>query len=155
MVITIILFFIRGSSKFPSIIGLSPCSFGYWTVFVLSFLTMIAYAYRNIQILKTWYPLQQQKVDEYKKQSQQQVSSPTKICDINNFDEHVKQVVQMSIGAGILSGFGLGGGVFLVPMYRSLGCKPLQATATCAFGICITSFINCLQAISIGAIKIS
>lgn len=58
MVITIILSFIRGSSKFPSIIGLSPCSFGYWTVFVLSFLTMIAYAYRNIQILKTWYPLQ-------------------------------------------------------------------------------------------------
>lgn len=64
-------------------------------------------------------------------------------------------MVQKSIMAGIFSGFGLGGGIFLVPMYRNLGCKPLEATATCAFGICMTSFINCVQAISIGAIQFS
>lgn len=64
-------------------------------------------------------------------------------------------MILKSVGAGIFSGFGLGGGVFLVPMYRNLGCKPLAATATCALGIFLTSFINCLQAISIGAVQIS
>ena len=64
-------------------------------------------------------------------------------------------MIVSSVGAGILSGFGLGGGVLLVPMYRKLGCKPLEATATCAFGISITSFINCIQAVAIGAIQFS
>ena len=55
MLITITLSFLRGSSKFPSIIGLAPCSFLYWLLFVISFLITIVYAYRNMQILKTWY----------------------------------------------------------------------------------------------------
>jgi uncharacterized membrane protein YfcA len=57
--------------------------------------------------------------------------------------------------AGIFSGFGLGGGLFLIPMYRSLGCSPLSATASTSFTIFITAFINCVQGIFLGVIKIS
>jgi hypothetical protein len=40
-------------------------------------------------------------------------------------------------------------------MYRNLGFKPIQAAATCAFGILVASLLNCLQAVAIGAIQIS
>jgi uncharacterized membrane protein YfcA len=55
--------------------------------------------------------------------------------------------------AGVFSGFGLGGGIFLVPMYRQLKLNPLQATATCTFTIFLTATINCLQAILIGVMS--
>jgi hypothetical protein len=55
MLLTATLSFIRGSSKFPSIIGLAPCSVAYWFFFLFSFMVTIAYAYRNILILKSWY----------------------------------------------------------------------------------------------------
>jgi uncharacterized membrane protein YfcA len=55
--------------------------------------------------------------------------------------------------AGLFSGLGLGGGIFLVPMYKSLGCNPIQAAATCAFSIFITSLLNCIQGILLGIIK--
>ena len=56
--------------------------------------------------------------------------------------------------AGIFSGFGLGGGLFLVPMYRGVGCQPLEATASTAFTIVITSAINCVQGILLGIITL-
>ena len=55
--------------------------------------------------------------------------------------------------AGIFSGFGLGGGLFLVPVYRHLKLNPMQATATCTFTIFVTATINCLQAILIGVMS--
>ena len=55
--------------------------------------------------------------------------------------------------AGVLSGFGLGGGVILMPMFRMIGCNPLQATSTCSFSIFVTTFINCMQGIFIGVIQ--
>lgn len=61
--------------------------------------------------------------------------------------------MEKAVCAGIFSGFGLGGGIFLVPLYRSLKLNPLQATATCTFSIFITATINCLQAIFIGVLS--
>ena len=54
--------------------------------------------------------------------------------------------------AGVISGFGLGGGIILVPTLRGIGLNPLEATCSCSFCIFITSFINCMQGIFIGAI---
>jgi uncharacterized membrane protein YfcA len=56
--------------------------------------------------------------------------------------------------AGVFSGFGLGGGLFLVPMFRTLGCQPLEATASTSFTIVVTATINCIQGIVLGVIKI-
>jgi hypothetical protein len=55
MIIIIVLAFVRGSSKFPSVVGLTPCSALYWITFILSFILILTYAYRNMNIFKFWY----------------------------------------------------------------------------------------------------
>jgi uncharacterized membrane protein YfcA len=79
------------------------------------------------------------------------------LIDGNNRSEPLDEtaisgIISLSIRGGLYSGFGLGGGLYLVPMYKSLGLNPLQATASTSFNILITAFINTLQAIFIGAI---
>lgn len=54
--------------------------------------------------------------------------------------------------AGVYNGLGLGGGVFLIPMYKSLGCNPIQAAATCSFTILSGSLLNVIQGILLGVI---
>jgi uncharacterized membrane protein YfcA len=70
-------------------------------------------------------------------------------------DSAIRQIANNSVLAGLYSGFGLGGGLFLVPMYKNLGLDPLQATASTAFNILIVASINTLQAIFIGAINMN
>ena len=48
---------------------------------------------------------------------------------------------------------GLGGGLFLIPMYKALGCNPIQAAATCSFTIFSGSLLNVIQGILLGIIK--
>lgn len=64
----------------------------------------------------------------------------------------IGEIIKGSALGGLYSGFGLGGGLFLVPMYKSLGLNPLQATASTSFNILITTSINTIQAVFIGAI---
>lgn len=61
----------------------------------------------------------------------------------------------MGICAGVFSGFGLGGGIFLVPFFRHIKLSSLQATATCTFTIFVTASINCIQAIFSGILSIN
>ena len=63
-------------------------------------------------------------------------------------------MIKSSISAGIFGGFGLGGGLFLVPMYKSLGCNSLQAASSCAFSIFVTACLNCIQGMLLGVIKL-
>ena len=72
----------------------------------------------------------------------------------SHVDKNINDVIYYGIMAGIFSGFGLGGGLFLVPLFRGLGCKPLEATATTAFTIVVTSAINCVQGGLLGVIKL-
>lgn len=58
----------------------------------------------------------------------------------------------MSGMAGLFSGLGLGGGMFLVPMYKSLGCNAIQAAATCSFTIFLSSLLNVIQGTLLGLI---
>lgn len=59
-----------------------------------------------------------------------------------------------SICAGIFSGFGLGGGIFLVPMFRHFKLSSIQATSTCTFTLVVVSFINTLQSLFLGVLSI-
>jgi hypothetical protein len=43
----------------------------------------------------------------------------------SHLESNLKDIIYYGIMAGIFSGFGLGGGLFLVPLFRGLGCKPL------------------------------
>ncbi len=58
----------------------------------------------------------------------------------------------MSCMAGLFNGLGLGGGIFLIPMYKSLGCNAIQAAATCSFTIFISSLLNVIQGALLGVI---
>ena len=54
IVIYLILQMIRGSEKFPSIIGVPPCSFLFWIIYLSAFLIVAAFSYFNLQTLKVW-----------------------------------------------------------------------------------------------------
>lgn len=54
--------------------------------------------------------------------------------------------------AGIFSGLGRGGGFFLIPVYKSLGCNSIQAAATCSFTIFSSSLLNVIQGVMLGII---
>ena len=142
LVLTIVvLAFLRGSEKFPSIVGVQPCSTMFWCLFISSFFIFALLAYRNLKISRSWFAPTQRLDEELKE------------IPKNVIEEHLGELVQKSMGAGVISGFGLGGGIFLVSMYRNMGCTPLEATASSAFGIFITSFINWVQAIAFGSIQ--
>jgi uncharacterized membrane protein YfcA len=49
---------------------------------------------------------------------------------------------------------GLGGGIFLIPMYKTLGCNPIQAAATCSFTIFSGSLLNVIQGSLLGIIQL-
>lgn len=66
---------------------------------------------------------------------------------------HENMLLRDSLGAGIFSGLGLGGGIFLVPLYRQLKLTPLQASSTCVFTVFVTSTMNVIQALFIGVLS--
>ena len=59
-------------------------------------------------------------------------------------------IVRNSVGAGIFSGLGMGGGIFMIPMFRIVGLSPVQASASGAFAVFIAAFLNVLQALFLG-----
>lgn len=71
-----------------------------------------------------------------------------------NIDSNFNEIIYNGIKSGIFSGFGLGGGLFLVPLFRGFGCNPLEATATTTFIIVVTSGINCVQGFLLGVIRV-
>ena len=132
---------LRGSEKFPSVLGVTSCSLGYWVLEVLIFLMAFWFYRFNKSSLELW--------------TAPKITLGEELFERQNLlEEHKMEIIQKAIGAGIFSGFGLGGGIFLVPLFRFLGLNPLQATATCSFTIFITSGINCLQAIFFGVLSL-
>ena len=63
-------------------------------------------------------------------------------------------IIKNSLGAGMLGGLGLGGGILLVPLYRSLDTSPVEASATGAFTVFLTSGLNVLQVLSLGILNV-
>ena len=54
MLIFMFLMFIKGTQKFPSIIGISPCSLMYWFIQFISIGIVILFAQKNLHTLKVW-----------------------------------------------------------------------------------------------------
>jgi hypothetical protein len=131
---------LRGSEKVPSLIGVSNCSSMYWVLELCIFALAVWFYRYNKESLDFW-------------------TAPTITLGEELFDrvdfleENKGELIQKGFGAGIFSGFGLGGGVFLVPLFRHLRLNPLQATATCTFTIFVTATINCVQALLMGVLS--
>ncbi|KAM3128990.1 hypothetical protein pb186bvf_018907 [Paramecium bursaria] len=78
------------------------------------------------------------------------------VCDkfLEN-KSHKEEYMVQSFKAGIINGFGLGGGSFLVPLYISVGFSSIQSTGTSSFNILLTSFLAASQIIILGLININ
>lgn len=107
----------------------------YWFMLVVSFGVMCCYSYWNLRKLKEWAALSEKNVEmkiingsnsnNYMVKEQLTITAIDKQGDPSMIEKNFKDIIYYSIMAGIFSGFGLGGGLFLVPMYRALGCQPL------------------------------
>ena len=53
----------------------------------------------------------------------------------------------------MLSGFGMGGGILLIPMFRLLDLSPVQASSSGAFTVFIAAIINVLQGLFLGILR--
>lgn len=73
----------------------------------------------------------------------------------DEIDKNSTLLIKNSLGAGMLGGLGLGGGILLVPLYRSLNTTPVQASSTGAFTVFLTSGLNVIQVLSFGALNVS
>lgn len=51
-----------------------------------------------------------------------------------------KECLRDSIKAGLFNGFGLGGGMILIPMYMGMGYTTIQSTGTSSFNVLLSSF---------------
>jgi uncharacterized membrane protein YfcA len=132
---------LKGSEKFPSIFGIDNCSLPFWLIEIGIFF-MAWYFYKsNRHFSKVWHAPEITLGEELFEREEEEV------------EKHEKELIKYSIGAGIFSGLGLGGGIFLVPMYRHLGLTSFQATSTCAFTVFITSGINAIQALFLGVLS--
>ncbi|CAD8191819.1 unnamed protein product [Paramecium pentaurelia] len=122
IVITVLLgFFLRGSANFQSIIGISYCGFFYW---MITFgLVVILYYYFDYIF------------DRFQKEE----LKPLK-----------KECLRDSFKAGIFNGFGLGGGMILIPMYLGMGFTTIQSTGTSSFNVLLSSFQVAAQVIILG-----
>ena len=68
-------------------------------------------------------------------------------------EQNTSLLVKNSIGAGIFSGLGLGGGVFLIPMFRMLKLNAVQASSTGCFSVFIAAILNVIQALLLGVLS--
>ncbi|CAD8198468.1 unnamed protein product [Paramecium pentaurelia] len=122
IVITVLLgFFLRGSSNFKSIIGISYCGFFYWMI-TLGLVVILYYYFDYI-------------FDRFQKEE----LKPLK-----------KECLRDSFQAGLFNGFGLGGGMILIPMYLRMGFTTIQSTGTSSFNVLISSFQVAAQVIILG-----
>jgi len=92
------------------------CSLPYWIIEGFILITALTFFYNSLII--------------YRERSQ---SSPSELEDSVSYGtspnstikNHETKLILNSSFAGILSGFGLGGGIILVPLYRDLGLNPV------------------------------
>jgi hypothetical protein len=61
-------------------------------------------------------------------------------------------IAKKGLFTGIFTGLGMGGGMFLIPLYRKLNCNAIQAAATCSFTVLMSSILNVIQGSLLGII---
>jgi len=136
--IYIALEFMKGSKRFKSVVGIPVCSPLYWiinaAIIVLALTFFVSYLF-------------------IRREEQAQVSGDNALT-MENIESHERMLITNSIGAGLISGLGLGGGILIVPLYRELGLTTVQAASTSAFTVFVTSGINTIQAVFLGVLNL-
>jgi len=137
LLLTVMLFSVlRGTEKFPSIVGLLYCGVGYWISFVLTFIFCFMMYFvsqklvkRNIQVIESYH---------------------TKISksDFKLNHKTTQKLAFLSTLAGVLAGLlGIGGGMIMNPTLLDIGVSAPEVAATSGFFVVQTSFISLFQSL--------
>jgi len=131
LLVLIVLTSFKGSSKFPSLIGIAYCKAGYW-ILNLSMFVICAIC---IKILIDRFSVRDALKDRlgYKFHPSEYRISPSSAINISG----------ASLIAGTLAGLlGIGGGMVINPLLLELGMKPTVVASTTGFTILFTSSLS-------------
>ena len=139
----LLLSLLRGTAKFPSIIGIEYCGIEYWLVFKLSIVLCGYSSNRNIKICM--------ELEEQRQKSNSDIILP--ITSLTS--EKIRALVFISGYAGVLAGaLGIGGGMILGQYFLDMKISPQSTVATSGLFVLITSFLSMFQTLLFGALTI-
>ncbi|KAJ0398072.1 hypothetical protein ATCC90586_009647 [Pythium insidiosum] len=137
----VVLSLIAGTSKFPSIVGLSPTSFLGFIASFLPVIFLVVYSQRSMKNIQETF---------YRQQNPRYVLTPD---EIQWSPRSVQYFPLVAMGAGTLAGmFGIGGGMINAPMLLELGVEPLAASAMTATTVLFSSSMSSFSYVLLGAL---
>jgi len=133
---------LKGSSKGPSIVGVQPCSTGYWLLTLLAFPPLIMFT-----VAYGWYLIRR----DYLKRD---LCYPFKLGDIRWSPKVTLKIGSVSFLSGVLASLlGIGGGMIISPVMLELGVLPEVTAATSSFMILFTSLSSTAQFLVAGTLQ--
>ena len=130
-VIVVIDQLIEGSSKLPSLIGITKCSKTYWIIFCIYILISYFFIKLAIKIVQAHLVKKKQVIPGY--------TSEVMV----NVEKHINFVIFIAIIAGIVSSsLGIGGGMITNPIFYYLGLDPKESSCTSNFLIITTAIAS-------------
>ena len=139
--ISLIVNFVRGSRKTPSIIGITKCGALDWSVFVSFVVAALGLSYIGVLINKREQAL--------KERCGVRVSSELSY----NGRPLILLLIFAFVGGWVSGAFGLGGGSVFNPLMIELGVPPTVSTSTGMYMIMFSTFASSVIYISYGALN--
>lgn len=141
IVISLVVNFLRGSRKTPSIIGITKCGTLDWSIFLSFVVIAFALSYVGVRINK--------REQELKEQGGQMSKSDLRFSGRPLFF----LLFFAFIGGWVSGAFGLGGGSVFNPLMIELGVPPTVSTSTGMYMIMFSTFASSIIYISYGALN--
>lgn len=139
----VILFLLKGTRAFDSIIGLEYCGGGYWGLYALTLGICIAFVLRARKELAEESEIKERALISTENSREFRVTA-------ENIDDFTKSALLGGLLAGYL---GLGGGIIMNPVMMELGMPGQIATATSGLFVLFTSFISMFQTVVSGGVE--
>ena len=141
IVVSLVVNFLRGSRKTPSIIGITKCGTLDWTIFMVFIVIALSMSYIGVRINKY-----EQKLKEK--------GGATSSSDISYRGRPLFYLLFFAFVGGWVSGaFGLGGGSVFNPLMIELGVPPTVSTSTGMYMIMFSTAASSIIYISYGALN--
>ena len=119
---------IEGSSRLPSLVGITKCSKTYWIVFFIYILISYFFIRFAIKIVQAHLVKKKEVIPGYSREV------------MVNVEKHINFVICIAILAGIVSSsLGIGGGMITNPIFYYLGLDPKESSCTSNFLIITTA----------------
>lgn len=140
--VSLVVNFLRGSRKTPSIIGITKCGTLDWTIFTSFIVMAFALSYIGVRINK-------------REQALKEKCGVASMTDLSYRGRPLVLLLIFAFLGGWVSGaFGLGGGSVFNPLMIELGVAPTVSTSTGMYMIMFSTFASSVIYISYGALNV-